>query len=112
MPGYHLNPDRRCPTCTYYGHDFRHLKACVPRKYWPAEAIPDFAVSGSTNTDAGGASVTVLAPAPPEPRGKHSVVCDCGFVAKNAQALRMHRMKAKQHQRVPLPNGEFLPEAM
>ena len=110
---YHLNPDRRCHVCWRFGLDPEHLKACVPRRYWPQE----------TETAAGEASVMVFTPEAPSTAGGgggtlnatvevvHGRMCDCGYVAKNAQALRMHRLKAKQHQPVPLPNGEFLPEA-
>jgi hypothetical protein len=108
MPGYHLNPNRRCTTCTYYGDDRRHLKACVPKRYWPGPAVGS-AMATDVASESSGPSVTVITSNDPEILS--GVPCDCGYVAKNVQALRMHRMKAKQHQRVPLPNGEFLPEA-
>lgn len=29
---------RRCFTCTFRRNDYRHLRACVPKRYWP---VPD-----------------------------------------------------------------------
>ena len=99
---YHLNPNRRCHVCWRYGLDPEHLKSCIPRRYWPQE----------TETAAGEQSITVIATTEGEESPRVSaVICDCGYMAKTASGLRLHRMKAKQHQPVPLPNGEFLPEA-
>ena len=28
---------RRCPSCLYRRDEFRHLKRCVPQKFWPPE---------------------------------------------------------------------------
>lgn len=89
MP-YHLNPNMRCPICTYFGGDIRHLKACVPRRYWPVGEV----------------SITP----PSTVMVQDELQCECGYVAKHKGALALHRINARVHKVVPLPGGEFLPE--
>ena len=67
---------RKYHLCGWPIDSVTHFRVCVPRKQWPAWMRQQ--------------KLTVIVP-------EGAFVCDCGYEASGATALRMHRYKSKLH---------------
>lgn len=88
----------RCPSCARWRFDLVHLRACLPKSKWAQELEQWPAPEPQVERKA-------LVYKAPEDVDNQTIyveddplTCECGFVARNAQALALHRRKARQHQ--------------
>lgn len=104
---------RRCPECTFRRNEYRHLKRCVPQRYWPPEGewadnqpqpvrLPQrIGIYPRSVYEQAFPSRSVAVVERPIISNQtiylDDLTCDCGYVATSESALRMHRMRSKAH---------------